>query len=78
MAGKYNPAKRLIERFPRFSKPKWTKIEGRATLMCGCGQVVFSVQKSPMQRQHHSMTASHRKIVAVCLNPKCKQTKRLR
>jgi hypothetical protein len=78
MAGKYDPAKRLVERFPRFPKPKWTSVEGRATLVCGCGQVTFGVQKSPMERQRHNMAAKHRKIVAVCINPKCKQVKRLK
>jgi hypothetical protein len=78
MAGKYDPAKKLIERFPRFPKPQWTKVEGRATLTCGCGQVMFSIRKAPMERQSHRMNAKHRKVEAVCLNPKCKQTKRLR
>jgi hypothetical protein len=79
MAGKYNPAKRLgVERFARYDKPEWTLVQGTATLVCGCGQVAFSVQKLPMKSQRASMTAKHRRVVAVCINPKCKQVKRLK
>jgi hypothetical protein len=79
MAGNYNPAKKLIERFPRFSKKRkeWFSLLGRATLRCRCGEALFRVQMSKMERQRRTTTASHRKIVTVCLNPKCKQEIRL-
>src|SRR5206468_1864656 len=78
MAGKYDPAKRLIRRFPRPRKPRWTNVGGRALLRCGCGQVLFYVEKTGMERQRHTRDASHRRIVAVCPNPQCRQEKRLR
>ncbi len=74
---KYDPAKKLIERHPRYDKPTWVAVHKRPTLTCGCGQVCFLIQKTPMQRQRRTMDASHRKIVAVCLNPACKQEIRL-
>jgi hypothetical protein len=78
MAGRYNPAKKLVERFPRFSRKKiWHSVAGFPSLMCGCGESAFYVRKTGMQRQRHTMKASHRKIVAVCLNPKCGQEHRL-
>jgi len=74
---KYNPAAKMIERFPRYPKPSWAIAKGRATLVCGCGQMLFFIQKTGMQRQRHTMKASHRKIIAVCPNPKCRQKLRL-
>jgi hypothetical protein len=74
---KYNPAKKLIERFPRYPRPEWHSVQGRASLTCGCGESLFCVQKTSMERQRRTPTASHRKIVAVCLNPKCQREFRL-
>ena len=79
MAGKYNPAKKFgIERFPRYAKPKWRLSLGKAALSCGCGGVVFRIEKLPMKRQRHTMTAKHRQIVAKCVNPKCGGSKKIR
>lgn len=77
MAGKYHPAEKLIARFPRFPKPKFVSVRGVATLECGCGETCFRIQKIPMELQRHTKEASHRKILAVCLNPKCGQEYRL-
>jgi len=77
MPGKYNPAKKLTARFPRYPERQWVKANGRAMLTCGCGQVLFFVHKTGMERQRHTREASHRKVVAVCPNPKCKQEIRL-
>jgi hypothetical protein len=74
---KYNPAKKLIDRSPRYPLPEWLSVQGCASLTCGCGESLFRVQKTPMQRQRRTTTASHRKIVAVCPNPKCQQEFRL-
>jgi hypothetical protein len=77
MAGKYDPAKKLVKRFPRFPKLEWIGVEGHAILRCGCGGLLFFVHKTGMQRQRHTKEASHPKIVAVCPNPKCRQKLRL-
>lgn len=76
---KYDPAKRLApEKFPRFPKSEWLPMEGKATLLCGCGGTSFRVQKVKMDRTSHSKKAHDRKVVAVCLNPKCGQQIKLR
>jgi hypothetical protein len=74
---RYNPAEKPIERFPRYPRPNWQRVQGVATLICGCGEPLFRFQKTSIKRQRRTTTASHRKIVAVCPNPKCQQRLRI-